>query len=70
MLKDKTKRLGYENDAEEILAHPFFSGLDLQGLFNKTLVAPFKPEISADHLDVKFFNAKNSAQDLSETFIS
>lgn len=29
LIKDKSKRLGYENDAEEILSHPFFSGLDL-----------------------------------------
>ena len=31
--------------------------------------APYKPDISADHIDVKFFNAKSTAQDLSETFI-
>lgn len=31
--------------------------------------APYKPDISADTIDVKFFNAKGSAQDLTETFI-
>jgi hypothetical protein len=33
------------------------------------LEAPFKPEISTDHLDVKYFNAKSDIKDLSETFI-
>ena len=38
-------------------------------LYKKEVVAPFKPELSKDHLDVKFFNAKNEAKDLLETFI-
>jgi len=30
---------------------------------------PFKPEISADQLDIKFFNAKSDAKDLTETYV-
>ena len=33
--KDRMKRLGQQNDAEEVLAHPFFAGLDLEALQNK-----------------------------------
>mmetsp|Transcript_20983 Transcript_20983/g.20102 ORF Transcript_20983/g.20102 Transcript_20983/m.20102 type:complete len:183 (+) Transcript_20983:583-1131(+) len=69
LLKDKTKRLGYQNDGEEILAHPFFASLDINKLLAKQLEAPFKPDLSKDTIDVKFFNAKQGAQDLSETFI-
>lgn len=31
--------------------------------------APFKPEVSADGRDVKYFNAKSDAKDLAETYI-
>ena len=30
---------------------------------------PFKPDISTEVLDTKFFNAKNEAKDLTETFV-
>jgi len=42
--KDKEQRLGFKGDGEEILAHPFFASLDIKGLYNKTVVPPFKPE--------------------------
>jgi len=32
LAKDKSQRLGSTNDSEEILAHPFFESLDLEGL--------------------------------------
>lgn len=38
-------------------------------LYLKEMPAPFKPDLADDHIDVKFFNAKNDAKDLSETFI-
>lgn len=34
-----------------------------------TFEPPFKPELSSDFLDVKFFNAKSDAKDLSETYV-
>lgn len=61
MIKDKSKRLGYAGDAEEILSHPFFSGLDFEKLVGKDLEAPFKPEIEGNGLDFKYFNAKSTA---------
>jgi hypothetical protein len=44
-----------------VLSHPFFADLNFEALVGKQLVAPFKPDLDADHIDVKFFNAKNSA---------
>jgi len=35
LVKEKAKRLGYANDAEEILSHPFFASLDLSKLAAK-----------------------------------
>lgn len=35
----------------------------------KEVEAPFKPDISGDQLDVKFFNAKNDPKDLTETYV-
>lgn len=69
MHKDKAKRLGFSGDGAEILAHPFFSSLDLKALEAKILEAPYKPEISTENIDVKFFNAKNDAKDLTETYV-
>ena len=42
--KDKEQRLGFKGDGDEILGHPFFASLDIKGLYNKTVVPPFKPE--------------------------
>lgn len=53
--KDKTKRLGAKDDVTEVLAHPFFSGLDIDKLLRKELVPPYKPEIGDD---LKFFDKK------------
>ena len=69
LTKEKTKRLGYEGDGQEILAHPFFKDLNLEKLLVKEIEAPFKPEISSDTVDTKYFNAKSEAKDLTETFI-
>jgi hypothetical protein len=69
LAKDKSKRLGSAGDGQEILAHPFFASLNLEQLLDQTMEPPFKPELSADVLDVKYFNAKNDVKDLTETFI-
>ena len=41
--KDKAQRLGATGDSEEILAHPWFSDIDLDALTNKTMTPPFMP---------------------------
>jgi hypothetical protein len=38
----------------EILAHPFFAGLNIEKLMKKELVPPYKPVISDD---LKFFDS-------------
>lgn len=51
--KDKTKRLGAAEDVKEVLAHPFFNGLDIEKLIRKEIEPPYKPVISDD---LKFFD--------------
>jgi serum/glucocorticoid-regulated kinase 2 len=53
--KDKTKRLGAKDDMTEVLAHPFFQGLDIEKLIKKELVPPYKPEVGDDF---KYFDKK------------
>ena len=69
MAKDKTKRLGYKDGGKEVLSHPFFADLDIQKLEKKQVVPPYKPEISKEFLDTKFFNVKSDAKDLTETYV-
>ncbi len=33
------------------------------------MLPPYKPEVSSDHIDVKFFNARSDVKDLTETYI-
>jgi serine/threonine protein kinase len=69
LAKDKQKRLGFKDDANEVLKHPFFKDLDIAKLERKEVVPPFKPDISADMIDTKFFNPKTDSQSLTETYI-
>jgi serine/threonine protein kinase len=56
--KDKAKRLGAADDVREILAHPFFAGLDLEKLLRKEIEPPYKPVVGDD---LKFFDQKLTA---------
>ena len=67
LIKDKTKRLGFKG-VEEILEHPFFSGIDIPTLEAKKINPPFKPDFGSEG-DTKFFNVKGDSKDLAETYI-
>lgn len=70
LTKDKSKRLGFEGDVTEILAHPFFASLDLPSLELQQLEPPFKPEVKGGaKFDLNLFSDKSSAQDLTETYV-
>lgn len=43
--KDPSKRLGTQNDLQEIKAHPWFHGIEWDALLNKTAETPFKPKM-------------------------
>jgi serine/threonine protein kinase len=44
--KDPGERLGASGDMDEILAHPFFDGTDLDGLAARTVEMPWKPQFN------------------------
>ena len=41
--KDKSQRLGSKDDFFEVLSHPFFVDIDIEGLEKKQVIPPFKP---------------------------
>jgi len=57
-------RLGAKNDAEELMAHPFFADVDWNALSKKLLTPPFKPklksELDTSNFDPEFTNALTS----------
>lgn len=53
LIKKKDVRLG-RNGLKEILGHPFFAGLDIDALMEKTIVPLYNPEIK----DCEYFDQK------------
>lgn len=49
--KDCQKRLGADNDFQDIKEHPFFASIDFEKLLRKEIRAPFIPKIK-DELDI------------------
>jgi serine/threonine protein kinase len=49
--KDRKERLGQKNDADEVLSHPFFNGIDFKLLATRKLPAEFKPELDESGLN-------------------
>ena len=43
--KNQATRLGSKNDADDIVNHPWFKGMDWDKLMKKELDAPFKPDM-------------------------
>lgn len=58
LTKDKVKRLGHNRDDEEVLAHPWFTSIDMGNLLKKLIQPPYIPEIKQNedtsHFDEKF----------------
>ena len=68
--KNKEERLGSNGDAAEILAHSWFSDLDLTALENFEIEAPIIPGGvgRGSEVNTKYFDAKGG-QALNESFI-
>ena len=43
--KDPKTRLGSTTDADQVVNHAWFRDLDWEGLMNKTIDLPFKPDM-------------------------
>jgi len=53
--KDKNKRLGADNDAEDIKNHAFFKQIDWVALERKEIEPPFKPNLRGQN-DLKYID--------------
>ncbi|KAL8924032.1 MAG: hypothetical protein Q9208_004316 [Pyrenodesmia sp. 3 TL-2023] len=62
-------RLGAINDAEDLKAHPFFADMDWVALANKTIVPPFKPQLTSvldtSNFDPEFTTALETSSSLN-----
>ena len=66
MEKSPEKRLGHENDANNIKAHPWFADLDFAALCEFKLKAPIVPELK-DKFDVAYFDSNFTKEDPRNT---
>ena len=54
--KDMDKRLGSSEDLDEVISHPWFSGINIDKILGKEIKPPFKPEIKGGKYDVINFD--------------
>jgi len=48
LIKDPAQRMGSQSDSEEFKRHPWFANMDWESLMNKTMKAPFEPELAKE----------------------
>ena len=56
--KDPTKRLGTKNGLDEILGHQWLKDIDPNKMMNKQIKPLYKPKISKDIFDTRFFDGE------------
>lgn len=63
--KDRKQRMGQKKDAEEVLSHKFFEGVDLKKLLARQITADFIP----DQNYIKNFDSEIVNQDPTESVV-
>ncbi|XP_033624570.1 RAC-gamma serine/threonine-protein kinase-like isoform X2 [Asterias rubens] len=67
LAKDPTKRLGGgQEDAKEIMEHPFFACINWEDLFDKKIEPPFKPSVKSE-TDTRYFDEEFTAEPVELT---
>ncbi|NWR40536.1 AKT2 kinase, partial [Tachuris rubrigastra] len=65
--KDPKLRLGGgPRDAQEVMEHRFFSGIDWQDVVQRKLVPPFRPQVTSE-VDTRYFDDEFTAQSITVT---
>ena len=71
LIKDRTKRLGSAGGKDgylEILAHPWFEGLDLELIQARKMEPPYMPNFGKQDLS-ELFNVQQTKQAIQDTYI-
>ncbi|XP_022237199.1 RAC serine/threonine-protein kinase-like [Limulus polyphemus] len=67
LVKDPKKRLGGgQDDANEIMVHPFFRVINWQDLLEKKVIPPFKPQVMSD-TDTRYFDQEFTGETVELT---
>ncbi|XP_034233469.1 RAC serine/threonine-protein kinase [Thrips palmi] len=67
LMKDPNRRLGGgPEDANDIMAHPFFSCINWSDLQAKRLTPPFKPQVTSD-TDTRYFDSEFTGESVELT---
>lgn len=62
--KDPTRRLGCMNDGTDgVMRHRFYTGFDWQGLLDKTIKPPYKPNVPSN---IEKLGSRDRAKDKTE----
>ncbi len=60
--------MGQNDDMDEILLHPFFADVDIEGLLNKKVTPPFIPKVKNKN-DLANFDPEVTQQHLAESIL-
>ncbi|XP_022244766.1 RAC serine/threonine-protein kinase-like [Limulus polyphemus] len=67
LVKDPKKRLGGgQDDAREIMIHPFYRAINWQDLLEKKVTPPFKPQVTSD-TDTRYFDQEFTGETVELT---
>lgn len=67
LAKDKSERLGYNNDLKEIKQHPFFKSIDWNLLDQRKIAPPFIPKLDDGILDISNFDQQFTKLPVTES---
>jgi hypothetical protein len=62
--------MGTQGGLQEILSHPWLSGLDTDKIVKKQIPAPFKPQLSADIDDISNFDKVFTKEEVAFTAVN
>ena len=70
--KNPAERLGAQNGVQDIIGHPWFKGIDPDQLLRKETPMPddYKPELSDNALDLRYFSNEFTDLPKRESIIS
>ncbi|XP_050085878.1 RAC-gamma serine/threonine-protein kinase isoform X1 [Anopheles aquasalis] len=67
LVKNPKQRLGGgQEDAKEIMAHPFFASINWTDLVHKRITPPFKPQVTSD-TDTRYFDKEFTGESVELT---